>query len=356
MDTVDAPRAQERVFISHAEEDDEAAQRIQTDIRAVGGDTWRFDDDAHGPGTMFEQIGEGMNLCSRFVILITPEAMDSRSVRMELGMALMLYVRKRIKSIVPVLLRPVQDHQIPTVLAAFRYYDATKNYDRARDGMLVALGLSARRDTVPPAAPQDWSTSDLTSPLPALVDMESIASFSALPTIPRQVLYVLVDISASMAKGRKIDLINATVTKIYELALSYAPATCDLHISVILFADQASQFPIVPVRDYSPLKLQAGGTCSLGGALWVLNESLERDIEVASGAPELSPVVFLLTDGHATDRWEQEAKRFRSSSRARHVIGCAISRDANVRTLKAICPRVISLDDIDARLIREVLA
>jgi len=84
-----------------------------------------------------------------------------------------------------------------------------------------------------------------------------------------------------------------------------------VHVGVIIFADDAQLLDggLVPIDEFHAPALAAAGVTSLGKALTLLNQSLDRDVRTpgqGSQKGDWKPLVFILTDGFPTDDWQTQ--------------------------------------------------
>jgi uncharacterized protein YegL len=86
---------------------------------------------------------------------------------------------------------------------------------------------------------------------------------------------------------------------------------------------------LVPFAQFVPPPRDAEGQTPLGQALWLLTESLDRDLRrPVKGGPkgDWRPLVFILTDGEPTDDWREPREKILQREQARTckvvTVGC----------------------------------
>ncbi len=169
-------------------------------------------------------------------------------------------------------------------------------------------------------------------------------------------VYLLLDTSSSMA-GVKIVGVQNGVTMIYQEIMSDPRAASTVYISIITFADQAYQMPLVPITQFTPPNLTANGMTALGGALHLLNESLDSDLIPNQGGEvkgDFKPLVFLLTDGQPNDHWQTEAQRLLSRSTTANIIGIGIGTDADMNVIRQLTKTALLMQDVNPQSIRNL--
>ena len=163
-------------------------------------------------------------------------------------------------------------------------------------------------------------------------------------------IYLLLDTSGSMA-GAPIQAVNQGVNLLYNELMNDPSAIETVYIAVITFASQAQMAsPLTELTQFNPPTLKAGGSTSLGAALRLLNDSLDRDIR--ANAPEqkgdYKPLVFLMTDGQPTDSWESAADAIKNRTKQKVAtiiaVGCGGGVDAS--TLQRITEVVLMMDTL----------
>src|SRR5690348_13119768 len=96
-----AGRALRRVFLSHASEDAIFAERLANDLRQSGADVWLDTADLRH-GNFLQRINEALASCDWMVLVLTPAAIRSQYVQMEVYAALGLVAQRRMQGVIPV--------------------------------------------------------------------------------------------------------------------------------------------------------------------------------------------------------------------------------------------------------------
>ncbi len=177
-------------------------------------------------------------------------------------------------------------------------------------------------------------------------------------------VYLLLDTSSSM-QGVKIVGVNNGVIMICQELLGDPRAASTVYISIITFADQAYQSPLIPITQFTPPQFNANppgisGT-ALGGALRLLNESLDQDLFINQGDAQkgdYKPIVFVLTDGEPSDHWQTEAQRLanRTVNKAANVIGLGIGPGANIQIIRQFANIALLMQDVTPANLRSFFA
>jgi hypothetical protein len=99
-----------------------------------------------------QKISEGLAGRQWVVLVMTPAAVRSPWVQREVNAAMNEHTARRMLGILPVVMQPCNESDIPILWRPIYRYDATKSYEVARDGLFAALGLSqpAKPVTLPP--------------------------------------------------------------------------------------------------------------------------------------------------------------------------------------------------------------
>ena len=132
-------------------------------------------------------------------------------------------------------------------------------------------------------------------------------------------------------------------------------------LSVIAFSGAATV--IVPMTEvyrfvFPPLPMGSG--TSLGAALELLRERLEADVvrTTPDRKGDYTPLVFIVTDGEPTDRWEETAARFRRdiAGRRARVVAVVCGEQASAATLNRVTDDVVLAKDVDAKTLGSLFA
>jgi uncharacterized protein YegL len=159
-------------------------------------------------------------------------------------------------------------------------------------------------------------------------------------------VYMLLDTSGSMA-GAPIRDVRLGVEAFKEQVVNDPFAEETVHVGVITFGGEATfvtkgLIPIGKFRDeFNTESLAADGQTPLGQALWLLEESLDKDIKAPIKGGEkgdYKPLIFILTDGEPTDEWRKprEAILNRQKKKVINLITVGCGPRINEQTLKDI--------------------
>ena len=172
-------------------------------------------------------------------------------------------------------------------------------------------------------------------------------------------IYLLLDTSGSMI-GDKIEAVNVGVRILYDELMQDPMAIETAYLSVITFDNQVKQvIPLTALTQFQPISLRASGGTSLGAALKLLNEALDRD--TITNSPDrkgdYKPLVFLLTDGKPTDSWEEPAKALRNRPKQKLAtiiaLGCGGPGDVDENILKKVADVVLLMQNVNADQIHQ---
>jgi formylglycine-generating enzyme required for sulfatase activity len=149
--------SQPRIFVSYSRKDQDITQRLASDLHKAGAEVW-VDVDGIQSGNFMQAIDQALMKCDWMVLVLSPSALESNYVSQETYTALHRVQQGYMRAVIPILVAQCSPGSIPPQWDVLQRYDATQDYDSARDGVLKALGLAPLR-TIPPA----WSVEDLGS-------------------------------------------------------------------------------------------------------------------------------------------------------------------------------------------------
>lgn len=162
-------------------------------------------------------------------------------------------------------------------------------------------------------------------------------------------VYLLLDVSGSMM-GEPIAAVQNGVQMMQSALMSDPQALESAYISVITFSCSAEQIvPLTELSSFIPPQLNASGMTSLGEALELVAQCAEN--EVVKNTPETKgdwkPLVFIMTDGVATDDVERGLAEFKKRKWGM-VVACAAGSGADTNELNKITEAVVTLDTADS--------
>jgi Sulfatase-modifying factor enzyme 1/TIR domain len=154
---------QVRVFVSHhhSPEEDAFTARLVADLEAAGADVW-VDVVGVGAADFQKRINEALARCNWFVLVLTPGAIASPWVEMEVHAAIRLKAQGRMRGIIQVMAETVPQDQIPPTWGIYAHLDAAHDYAAALKLTLRELGMSqpSPAPSAPPVQPAHTAPSD----------------------------------------------------------------------------------------------------------------------------------------------------------------------------------------------------
>jgi len=137
----------EHIFISYSRRDQEFVTRLASDLNAQVAGVW-FDQSAIQPGEKWhDEIMEGIHDCKAFILVLSPDAMESRYVREEVNKAMELG-----KTVFPVIYRPARwTGEFGSLVQEIQTLDLrsgsyTDNFQKLVDGLIEAGAGKATGD------------------------------------------------------------------------------------------------------------------------------------------------------------------------------------------------------------------
>lgn len=138
------PRNPRQIFISHASQDAELAQRLAADLRKNGWQTWIAPDNIRPGEKWVEAIDRGLMESGVFILLLTPEAAASRWVQTEMNAAIGMENRGQVR----LFTLNVKPTAISALWGAYQWIGFDRDYDA---GLAAFLSELEPRDTPAPA-------------------------------------------------------------------------------------------------------------------------------------------------------------------------------------------------------------
>lgn len=165
--------------------------------------------------------------------------------------------------------------------------------------------------------------------------------------VRRLPVYLLIDTSGSMA-GEPIEAVRQGLRALLSDLKGDPQALESAYLSIITFSSTAKQLvPLTELMTFNEPQFDAGGSTMLGEALKLLEQCLDTEVRksTATQKGDYRPLVFVMTDGQPTDKWEEAADRIRARKPA-NIIACAAGSAADVNMLKRITETVVSLSSL----------
>lgn len=157
-------------------------------------------------------------------------------------------------------------------------------------------------------------------------------------------IYFLIDVSESMV-GEQIQLVEEGLATIIKELKSDPYALETVHVSIIVFAGQASTLvPLTDIINFYPPKFPIGGGTSLGKGLghlmFELKKSLVKTTTEQKG--DWKPIIFLFTDGVPTDNTKAAIEEWKQKwQRQVNLVAISFGDESNLLTLKELTDIVL---------------
>ena len=132
----------EEVFLSHSDNDREFVPHLANVVRDHGIPSWYSRTDILGAQQWHDEIGRALNRCDWFVVILSPNAVESRWVKRELLFALdQSHFGERI---IPLLYRDCDYKKLSWTLSIFQMVDFTKNSNDGFRDLFRIWGIGYR--------------------------------------------------------------------------------------------------------------------------------------------------------------------------------------------------------------------
>lgn len=166
-------------------------------------------------------------------------------------------------------------------------------------------------------------------------------------------VYLLLDVSGSMS-GEPITAVQNGVQTMVSALMDEPQALETAYLSIITFSNSAEQLvPLTELTQFNPPQLKASGMTSLGEALKLVADCAEREVvkNTSSEKGDWRPLVFILTDGCATDDVDKGLVEFKKRKWG-IVVACAAGSQADTDELSKITEAVVTLDTADSNTLK----
>lgn len=166
-------------------------------------------------------------------------------------------------------------------------------------------------------------------------------------------VYLLLDTSGSM-HGEAIEAVRNGMQTLVSALRQDPHALESAYLSVITFAETAAQVvPLTELAQFQLPTLTASGTTSMGAALTLLAERVGQEVAktTADQKGDWKPIVFMMTDGAATDDLAPGIAAIKAA-KIGALIACAAGPGADTKELLRITDSVVRLDTTDSNTIR----
>jgi hypothetical protein len=111
------------MFVSYSSSDRSFVEQLVQDLARHGITVW-YDRWAMGPGDkLLEKLGDGLQHCRYFGVVLSRKSLESRWVQHELDAALIRFIEDKSVRIIPILIGRVDQKEIPISLRSFIYSD-----------------------------------------------------------------------------------------------------------------------------------------------------------------------------------------------------------------------------------------
>lgn len=134
-------------FVSYSRRDAKAVEALHADIELAGLSAW-FDREVEGGQLWWDVILERIRSCEIFVVALSPDSLASKACQAELAYAVALQ-----RTLLPVMVRPVNLALAPDVLGATQVVDSCQRTPESATALTLALTHAAPPPPLPTPLP-----------------------------------------------------------------------------------------------------------------------------------------------------------------------------------------------------------
>ncbi|MCD9186071.1 MAG: toll/interleukin-1 receptor domain-containing protein [Pyrinomonadaceae bacterium] len=132
----------QEIFLSHSSSDRDFADAVAKTLRNHGIPTWYSQTNILGAQQWQDEIGEALNRCDWFAIILSPNSVESMWVKRELMFA--LNANKFADKIVPILFQPCEFNTLSWTLSLFQMIKFSDDMGNGFRELLRTWGLGYR--------------------------------------------------------------------------------------------------------------------------------------------------------------------------------------------------------------------
>ncbi|HEY7343446.1 MAG TPA: toll/interleukin-1 receptor domain-containing protein [Ktedonobacterales bacterium] len=133
--------AKPKIFVSHSTLDAEFATKLVNDLKAAGADAW-IDSTDMGPGNFQQRIDEALTGCEWFLLVLTPNALASKWVRLEVDAAIRFRSYGKIKGLIFIKAADIDHTTLPAFWGTINIFDGISDYAPTLRKIQEAVGVS----------------------------------------------------------------------------------------------------------------------------------------------------------------------------------------------------------------------
>lgn len=132
------------IFLSHSSEDQLFAATVADTVRQHGISVWYAPTNMIGAQEWQDEIGLALKRCDWFVVILSPNSVESMWVKRELQYA--LHQQRFQKKIVPILYLPCDSEILSWTLPSLHTIDFTQSPDEGWAALLRIWGIGYRKN------------------------------------------------------------------------------------------------------------------------------------------------------------------------------------------------------------------
>lgn len=163
-------------------------------------------------------------------------------------------------------------------------------------------------------------------------------------------IFLVVDVSESMA-GNSHRQMQEAINRLVQCLRCDPYALDSVYLSVIAFAGAAGVVaPLTDLMGFYPPRLPMGSGTSLGAALNLTMDEMQKNVVVSTEGKkgDFKPLVYILTDGAATDNTQNAVKRWQTEFKHKaKLVAVGLGTFADLSILNESAELTFRIDDQD---------